>query len=36
MWSWTLNPDGRYSVKSTYSYLSSDFPTEGALDGVIL
>ena len=28
-WTWTLSPDGRYSVKLAYSALLKDLSTEG-------
>ena len=36
MWSWTIIPDSRYSVKSTYSHLIKDLPDASAPDGVVL
>jgi len=35
-WSWTSNPDGRYSVKSAYSHLFKALPAAGIPKGVVL
>jgi len=35
-WSWNLSPDGRYSVKSSYSSLLRGMQADGAPDGVCL
>ena len=36
VWSWIHCPDGRYSVKSAYAYLSKILPVPGAPNGEIL
>jgi len=35
-WSWTLSPDGQYSMRSTYAHLLKGLSVLGAPEGVVL